>query len=142
MREKAGRPMTYTLAVVDEGLLGPDPLSRRPTCASSFYDREALGVRTWDLFDDVAEAYGAELSRLLALGGDERRRRPRTRTSKPRRFPPVVLFEGPFDLEAGGKTASTSSRCRSTSARCGSWWWPAATAPSARPRSRCRCART
>lgn len=102
VQEKEGRPMTYTLAVVDEGLLGLTRYSA-PNLRKQFYNREALGILTWDLFDDVAEAYGAELSRLLALGGDEEGEA-NGKEKKPRRFPPVVLFEGPFSLE-GGKTA-------------------------------------
>jgi uncharacterized protein YfaS (alpha-2-macroglobulin family) len=99
VQEKAGRAMTYTLAVVDEGLLG---LTRyaAPDLRKRFYNREALGVLTWDLFDDVAEAYGADLSRLLALGGDEEGAGAGAE-KKQRRFPPVVLFAGPFALEAG-----------------------------------------
>ena len=102
IEEKSGRPMTYTLAVVDEGLLG---LTRyaAPDLRKKFYGREALGVLTWDLFDDVAEAYGADLSRLLALGGDEEGGAA-AGEKKQRRFPPVVLFAGPFTLPAG-KTA-------------------------------------
>lgn len=99
--EKAGRPMTYTLAVVDEGLLGLTRYSA-PDLRKRFYNREALGVLTWDLFDDVAEAYGADLSRLLALGGDEQGAEA-AGEKKQRRFPPVVLFAGPFALEAGKK---------------------------------------
>lgn len=99
VREKEGRPMTYTLAVVDEGLLG---LTRyaTPDLRRQFYNREALGVLTWDLFDEVAEAYGGELSRLLALGGDEAGAEAGG-DRKPRRFPPVALFAGPFALAAG-----------------------------------------
>jgi hypothetical protein len=99
VKEKDGRPMTYTLAVVDEGLLG---LTRyaTPDLRKQFYNREALGVLTWDLFDDVAEAYGAELSRLLALGGDEEGESG-DKGKKQRRFPPAVLFQGPFSLERG-----------------------------------------
>ena len=99
VKEKNGRPMTYTLAVVDEGLLGLTRYST-PNLRKQFYNREALGILTWDLFDDVAEAYGAELSRLLALGGDEEGEG-QDKGKKPRRFPPVVLFEGPFSLERG-----------------------------------------
>jgi uncharacterized protein YfaS (alpha-2-macroglobulin family) len=99
VKEKDGRPMTYTLAVVDEGLLGLTRYSA-PDLRKQFYNREALGILTWDLFDDVAEAYGAELSRLLALGGDEAGDT-KGKEKKPRRFPPVVLFAGPFSLEQG-----------------------------------------
>ncbi|RME24137.1 MAG: hypothetical protein D6806_10090, partial [Deltaproteobacteria bacterium] len=98
--ERSGRAMTYTLAVVDEGLLGltgfttPDPWKH-------FYAREALGVRTWDLFDDVLGAYGAELERMLAIGGgDEAEGRGRRRVN---RFPPMVKFLGPFALKEGEK---------------------------------------
>ncbi|RFA35402.1 alpha-2-macroglobulin [Alkalilimnicola ehrlichii] len=96
--ERDGRPMTYTLAVVDEGLLGLTNF-QTPNLHRFFYQREALGVRTWDLFDEVAGAYSGELERLLAIGGsdvaeedDESRRK--------RRFPPVVKFLGAHRLEA------------------------------------------
>ena len=64
------KPMTYTLAVVDEGLLDitgfktPDPWNY-------FYAREALGVQTWDLYDFVLGAFGGTLERIFAIGGDE-----------------------------------------------------------------------
>ena len=99
VRESAGRPMTYTLAVVDEGLLGLTRFAT-PDLRKGFYAREALGVTTWDLFDIVAEAYGAEMARILALGGGEEGES-KDKAKQPRRFPPVVLFEGPFDLKAG-----------------------------------------
>jgi uncharacterized protein YfaS (alpha-2-macroglobulin family) len=100
VRETGGRPMTYTLAVVDEGLLGLTRFAT-PDLRQAFYVREALGVTTWDLFDIVAEAYGAEMARILALGGGESGES-KDKAKQPRRFPPVVLFEGPFDLKAGG----------------------------------------
>ncbi len=97
--EASGRPMTYTLAIVDEGLLGLTSFET-PDLHRAFFQREALGVRTWDLFDDVTGGYGAALERLLSLGGDgfARATRPQERA---RRFPPVVVFRGPFQLEAG-----------------------------------------
>ncbi|HOW85529.1 MAG TPA: MG2 domain-containing protein [Candidatus Aminicenantes bacterium] len=100
VRETEGRPMSYTLAVVDEGLLGLTRFTT-PDLRRGFYAREALGVKTWDLFDIVAEAYGAEMARILALGGDEGGES-KDKAKQPRRFPPVALFEGPFDLAAGG----------------------------------------
>ena len=95
--EASGRAMTYTLAVVDEGLLGLTGF-RTPDLHDRFHRKEALGVSTWDIFDEVAGAYAAELERLLALGGDdalEIQERERSR------FPPVVRFMGPFTLEGG-----------------------------------------
>ena len=75
--------MDYTLAVVDEGLLGLTNF-RTPNLHAEFYKREALGVSTWDLFDEVAGAYGGQLDRLLALGGQRRGARRPTRTKASR----------------------------------------------------------
>ncbi len=94
--EKGGGPMTYTLAIVDEGLLGltryqtPDPWDY-------FFQREALGVKTWDLFDYVLGAFKGEIKSLLSVGGDAAL----INSDKPDRFKPVVLFAGPFELKKG-----------------------------------------
>ena len=94
--------MTYTLAVVDEGLLG---LTRfeTPNPWNHFYAREALAVRTWDLYDDVVGAYGAAMERMLAIGGDEAGVSAKGRRAN--RFPPMVRFLGPFRL--GAKATGT-----------------------------------
>lgn len=97
--ESGGRPMAYTVAVVDEGLLGLTNF-KTPDIHGHFYKKEALGISTWDLYDYVVGAYGAELERLLALGGDEGLEAGPKKEDQ-RRFPPVVRFIGPFKLEAG-----------------------------------------
>ena len=96
--EAKGRPMTYTLAVVDEGLLGITAFAT-PRPHDAFYQREALGVLTWDLFDQVVGAYGGELDQLLALGGSDALED--GQEQRRRRFPPVVRFAGPFQLKKG-----------------------------------------
>jgi uncharacterized protein YfaS (alpha-2-macroglobulin family) len=101
--ESAGRAMNYTLAVVDEGLLGLTNF-KTPNLHGEFYRREALGILTWDLFDEVAGAYGGELDRLLALGGSDGSTGTNPDDNKSR-FPPVVRFLGPFALKAGEKRA-------------------------------------
>jgi hypothetical protein len=97
--EQNGKPMSYTLAVVDEGLLGLTKFET-PDLHKSFYKKEALGIKTWDLFDDVMGAYGGQLERMLALGGGDEAQIDDA-ANKPKRFPPVVRFLGAFTLEAG-----------------------------------------
>jgi len=94
--EQKGRSMTYTLAVVDEGLLDLTRF-RTPDPWEYFYRREALGVRTWDLYDQVIGAYGGRYERLLSLGGGEEVLEESGRQAQ--RFPPMVRFLGPFYLD-------------------------------------------
>lgn len=96
--ERNGRAMTYTLAVVDEGLLDITRF-QTPSPWGTFYAREALGVKTWDLFDDITGAQKGEIQRLLALGGDGSAAKPEK--AKANRFKPVVKFLGPFELKKG-----------------------------------------
>lgn len=96
--EQSGRAMTYTLALVDEGLLDLTNF-RTPDPHAHFYAREALGVRTWDLYNDVAGAYAGALSRILAIGGDLELER--EEAGEVVRFRPMVRFMGPFTLGAG-----------------------------------------
>lgn len=94
--EKSGKPMTYTLAIVDDGLLDLTRFST-PNPHPSFYAREALGIKTWDMYDDVIGAYGAQLERLLSIGGDEEAGGESGK--KVNRFKPMVRFVGPFELD-------------------------------------------
>ncbi|MFK7756630.1 MAG: alpha-2-macroglobulin [Flavobacteriales bacterium] len=102
VKEANGNPMTYTLAIVDEGLLDLTRF-KTPQPHKVFYAREALGVKTWDLYDDVIGAYGGELERILSIGGDGEAKGDSDK-SKINRFKPMVRYLGPFKLEAG-KTA-------------------------------------
>ena len=98
--EKDGKPMTYTIAMVDEGLLD---LTRfqTPNAHPVFYAREALGVRTWDLYDYVIGAYGGSLESLLSIGGDEGVNG--KGKDKINRFKPMVRYLGPFELNKGSE---------------------------------------
>lgn len=98
--ENQGREMTYTLAVVDEGLLDLTRF-KTPSPWDAFYQREALKVKTWDMYEDVVGAYGAEIKSLLSLGGDGAARA--VNNSKQDRFKPVVIYMGPFKLKPGEK---------------------------------------
>lgn len=99
--ESGGKAMTYTIALVDEGLLDLTRF-RTPDPHASFYAREALGVKSWDLFDQVLGAWGGDLERILSIGGDGEIDR-NVNAAKANRFQPVVKFLGPFTLRGGGK---------------------------------------
>jgi uncharacterized protein YfaS (alpha-2-macroglobulin family) len=96
--EANGKPMYYTLAIVDEGLLDltrfktPDPYAK-------FYAKEALGVKTWDIYDNVMGAFGVQMNRILSIGGDDEINK-KSGTKKANRFVPTVTFLGPFKLES------------------------------------------
>lgn len=96
--EKSGKPMTYTLAVVDEGLLDLTAF-KTPNAWNEFYSKEALGVKTWDLFDRVLSANTGLMGPLLSIGGDEELKSSSDRVN---RFKPVVKFIGPFTIGKGG----------------------------------------
>jgi alpha-2-macroglobulin len=97
--EKSKRKMTFTLAMVDEGLLDITRY-KTPEPWNKFYAREALGVKTWDLFDDVMGAFGSRIERILAVGGDAELR---AKEDDPRanRFKAVVKYFGPITIDGG-----------------------------------------
>ncbi len=97
--EQNGKDMTYTLAIVDEGLLGLTRF-KTPNPHQSFYAREALGIKTWDVYDNVLGAYGGELDKILSIGGDNEAGNEEIDNTA-NRFEPVVKHLGPFQLSKG-----------------------------------------
>ncbi len=102
--ERNGQAMTYTLAVVDEGLLDLTRF-KTPNAWKSFYSRQALGVRSWDMFDHVIGAFGGKIAQIFSIGGDEDLGSGNPK--KPNRFKPVVMYLGPFELKPGEKQKHT-----------------------------------
>lgn len=100
--EDKGNEMTYTLSVVDEGLLGitrfktPDPFN-------AFYAKVGLGIRTWDIYNKILGTFGATLGNLLAVGGDDSYK-PDALNNTGTQFNSVVLHSGPFHLKKGQKS--------------------------------------
>jgi uncharacterized protein YfaS (alpha-2-macroglobulin family) len=101
IKESGGKAMAYTIDIVDDGLLDltnfktPDPFH-------TFFAQEALGVKTWDLYDDVIGGMGGKISNVLSLGGDEAAAK--QKNAKANRFKPVVMHLGPFYLPKGTAT--------------------------------------
>ncbi|MDC7996971.1 alpha-2-macroglobulin family protein [Gilvibacter sediminis] len=102
--ETDGKAMTYTIAVVDEGLLDLTRFST-PDIHKAFYARQALGVKTFDIYDLVMGAFSTQVDNVFAVGGGDEAAGAKNR--KADRFKPVVSYLGPFKLEAGQSATHT-----------------------------------
>lgn len=100
--EKNGKAMSYTIDIVDEGLLDLTRF-KTPNAWNSFYAKEALGVKTWDVYDDIIGAFSGKISQIFSIGGDQEIGGGKAK--KANRFKPVVIHLGPFKLSKG-QTAS------------------------------------
>ena len=94
--EKTGKAMTYSIAIVDEGLLDLTRF-KTPNPWDAFYAKQALGVKTWDIYDDVVGAYGGKINQVFSIGGDGMLAG--SKNKKANRFKPVVIYLGPFALK-------------------------------------------
>lgn len=99
--ESSGQAMAYTVAVVDDGLLDLTRF-KTPNPWNVFYAREALGVKTWDIYDHVLGASSGMMEKLLSIGGDAAAV-DKGGAEKANRFKPVVKHFGPFYLKKGQK---------------------------------------
>ena len=102
--EKEGREMTYTIAIVDDGLLDLTRF-KTPNAWDKFFARQALGVKTWDIYDEVIGAYGGKINQIFSIGGDEDLGAGNAK--KANRFKPVVIYLGPFKLKKGETKSHT-----------------------------------
>lgn len=96
--EQNQKAMSYTLAIVEEGLLDLTRF-KTPNAHHQFYAKEALGVKTWDIYDYVIGAYSGSIDQVFAIGGDGSNAKGKNR--KANRFKPVVRYLGPFTLKKG-----------------------------------------
>ncbi|HUI93772.1 MAG TPA: MG2 domain-containing protein [Chitinivibrionales bacterium] len=97
---KSPETATYTIAVVDEGLLDltgfetPDPWK-------FFFSKLRLGVVTRDNLEEVLGIIYPDIDKRFSIGGDMEEARKRAGESKVQRFKPVVLFAGPIAIKPG-----------------------------------------
>jgi uncharacterized protein YfaS (alpha-2-macroglobulin family) len=104
--EQNSKNMSYVIAIVDEGLLDLTRF-KTPNPHDAFYAKEALGVKSWDVYDYVIGAWGGELERILTIGGDGSAD-VAAKTRKANRFTPVVKFYGPFKSNGSSITHNFS----------------------------------
>ena len=97
--EENSQAMTYTLAIVDEGILG---LTNYHT--SNPYDyfnaKQSLKVRTWDNYNYIIDAFTGELGTVYAIGGDGFVNQ---EIALDKRFKAYAVTFGPFELKAKGE---------------------------------------
>lgn len=98
VKEQSGKEMAYTLAIVEDGLLDLTRF-KTPNAWNTFFAKTALGVKTWDIYNDVIGAYGGKINQVFSIGGDENLAG--AKAQKANRFDPLVIFKGPFLLSKG-----------------------------------------
>jgi alpha-2-macroglobulin len=101
IREKSSKAMAYTIDIVDDGLLDLTNF-KTPNPYETFFSREALGVKTWDLYDYILGGVTGSIESVLSIGGDEANAK--KKQAKANRFKPVVMHLGPFFLKSGSAT--------------------------------------
>lgn len=100
--EQDNKEMTYTLAIVEDGILDITKF-KTPNPWSAFFSREALGVKTWDMFDNVIGAFGGKIEKIFSIGGDDEIQNS-SNGRKANRFQTVAMFYGPFTIKGGKQT--------------------------------------
>lgn len=98
VREQNSKKMSYTLEIVDDGLLDLTHF-KTPNPWSTFFAKQALGIKTWDMYDAVIGAYAGKLDKMISIGGDGEYSD--EYGNKANRFVPMVKHFGPFILEKG-----------------------------------------
>lgn len=102
--EKAGRPMEYTYALIDEGLLSikgfktPDPYQH-------FNGKYPLLVKTWDIYKYLMAFFSGQFAGIISIGGDDAYKA--DALQEVNRFKPVVIHKGSFKLSAKGSLKHT-----------------------------------
>lgn len=95
------REATFTVAVVDEGLLDLTGFDT-PDAWKHYFQKRRLGVLSSDNFEEILSSLVPGVDKRFSIGGDlgEESKR-RTGESRIQRFKPVVLFNGPVTLKPG-----------------------------------------
>lgn len=99
--EKESKTMTYTIALVDDGILDLTHF-KTPDAWKTFYSRPSLKIRTFDMYDNVIGAFGGKIERIFSVGGDDEYGS--SSASKANNFETVVKFLGPFTYSGKKRT--------------------------------------
>ena len=100
IQTKDKKEAQFTIAVVDEGLLGitnfetPNPLKY-------FFMKERMITQTYDTYSDIIGLTWGNISKTYSIGGDGYNLNKET-VSKAKRFDPVVFYQAPFMTDKNG----------------------------------------
>ena len=98
--QSAADSAAFTIAVVDEGLLALTDF-HTPNPSESFFQKQRLSVRTFDLFAHVIGVAKGDPFKTFAIGGGFAAEQ-RAQRDPRRRFPSVSMFAGPLSTDAAG----------------------------------------
>lgn len=101
------KPYTYTLAIVDEGLLSLTNF-KTPDIWGYFYAKTGFKLKVFDTYDKIIAKTFGEVAKVLATGGDAALGSSASRAKKSKldeqaeRFKPVVLYQAPVKTDKKG----------------------------------------
>ena len=100
---KQNRQVTYTLAIVDEGLLNLTDF-KTPSPYHYFFAKTKYNIRNYDTYDYIIGRIEGEVRNSYSIGGDEEVAEGRQKgDEKANRFKPVVHFVKPTQSDKSGK---------------------------------------
>lgn len=100
------KPYTYTLAVVDEGLLSLTNFET-PDIWGYFYAKTGFKLKVFDTYDKIIAKTFGEVAKVLTTGGDamlkkSSRAKRNKEDEQADRFKPVVLYQAPVKTDKNG----------------------------------------
>lgn len=104
INEAEGRPMEYTLALIDEGLLNISGF-KTPQPKEHFSGKLPLLVKTWDVYKYLMNFFKGKFAGIISIGGDDAYRA--DAIPELNRYNPVVIYQGPYKIKAKGSQKHT-----------------------------------
>ena len=98
----AEKPASYTIAIVDEGLLSLTNF-KTPRPWDHFFEKLGLSVRTTDNLNQIIGALFPDIDKYFSIGGgmDAEMMKKRADDKDSKRFKPVAMFKGPIEIAPG-----------------------------------------
>lgn len=101
---KEKKQVTYTLAVVDEGLINLTNF-KTPSPWNYFYAKTKLGIQNYDTYDYIINKTTGRIEKIYSIGGDEESELAagnKQKDDNADRFKPVVFFVKPTKSDENG----------------------------------------